>query len=97
MQLPNEKQAIKEAILKILRHKAGVWVTFSMLSDLVDNILGEPAWRGAMNRAIYELIRDGQIQRTKQSTNHNGLMLYDTLYRVPDNDTPDLFGESEVK
>lgn len=93
----SHKDIVKKEVLKILRQKAGVWIPLKDLEYAVSCNLGEPAWKGAMFQATHELVNDGQIQRTVKRTNFKGMQFNETLYRVPDNDTPDLFGETEVK
>ena len=90
----SHKDAIKKEILSILRPKAGVWITLRDLESAVSSNLGEPAWKGALFQATEELVKDGKIQRTVKRTNFKGVTFNETLYRVPDEDTPDMF---EVK
>jgi hypothetical protein len=91
----SHKDAIKKEILSILRPKAGVWITLRDLESAVSSNLGEPAWKGALFQATEELIRDGKIQRTVKRTNIKGVSFNETLYRVPDDETPDMFEVNE--
>ena len=97
----SDKNRIKSALVNILRAKAGVWVKFDELVKLLENIIGDKVWQGSLYRAIYELVADREIERTKQTTNAHyewgNSKLNETLYRVPDNDTPDLFDNTEIK
>lgn len=90
----SHKDAIKKEILTILRPKAGIWVALRDLESGVSRNLGEPAWKGALFQATEELVKDGKIQRTVKRTNFKGVTFNETLYRVPDDETPDMF---EVK
>ena len=93
----SDKQEIKQAILKVLRAKAGVWLNYDELSSAVTETMNQPIWQGAFYRAIYELHRDRTIERTRKDIYHKELRVNETLYRVPDNETLDMFGELEEK
>ena len=92
--MSGDKQEIKQAILKVLRAKAGVWLTFDELSSVVTAAMKRPVWQGTLYRAIFELHRDRAIERTRKDIYHKEMKFNETLYRVPDNETPDMF---EVK
>lgn len=93
----DDKQEIKQAILKVLRAKAGIWLNFDELSSAVTAAMKHPVWQGSFYRAIYELHTDKIIERTRKDVYHKEMRFNETLYRVPDNETLDMFGDMEGK
>ena len=95
--MTSNKDRIRNAVLSVLNARHGSWTAFHDLRVSTDAILGENAWRGTLNRVIYELVRDNEIERTTiRTVDQPGITICSTLYRIPEPEgTPDLFRRIE--
>ena len=106
--MTTDKEKIKTAVIRVLSSQVGIWITYGVLNRMLHVFTGQQVRKGVLNRAIYELVRDKDIQRKKRHTcSWTGpfgdiYRIHEISYRIPDNnpkviheDTPDMFRRIE--